>query len=265
MVGALTAAGVSVVAVTDHYRIKQSRSLMDLVLAAGIHVFPGFEAQSKDGIHLLILFDESTTEAMIERRIGECGVGDDPTIAGTQDFQELLAIVERWKAIAIAPHALMDTKGILGGNKGVARINAWKDPRLMACGIPVTAGSTEPKFRGILRNTDPQYRRERPIAIINCNDVTCAEDIAKPNATTLVKMTIPSLEGLRQAFLDPESRIRLNSDVPAPKRARIVAIGWDGGFSTVGDYISIPSSTCSSVAEEQASRRSSRASEPSQV
>ena len=43
-------------------------------------------------------------------------------------------------------------------------------------------------------------------------------------------MSDVSIEGLRQAFLDPESRVRLNSDeTPAP-HTELVAISWAGGL-----------------------------------
>ena len=38
------------------------------------------------------------------------------------------------------------------------------------------------------------------------------------------------IEGLRQAFLDPGSRIRLHSEPPPAEHSELVAIGWQGGF-----------------------------------
>ena len=42
-----------------------------------------------------------------------------------------------------------------------------------------------------------------------------------------------SIEGLRQAFLDPESRIRLNpkeGDLEPAEHAALVSLAWEGGF-----------------------------------
>ena len=39
-----------------------------------------------------------------------------------------------------------------------------------------------------------------------------------------------SVEALRQAFLDPESRIRLNSDPQPEPHAEFLAVTWEGGF-----------------------------------
>jgi hypothetical protein len=43
-------------------------------------------------------------------------------------------------------------------------------------------------------------------------------------------MVSPSIEGLRQAFLDSESRIRLNSDPKPISRTELIAMSWAGGL-----------------------------------
>ena len=45
-------------------------------------------------------------------------------------------------------------------------------------------------------------------------------------------MSKVSVEGLRQAFLDPESRIRLNTDPGPEPHAEFLAMSWEGGFLT---------------------------------
>jgi hypothetical protein len=69
--------GIEVIAVTDHYRVKSSAGLIDLAREAGIHVFPGFEAVTKDGVHLLCLFDPGTSLDTLERILGDCGIHKD--------------------------------------------------------------------------------------------------------------------------------------------------------------------------------------------
>ena len=49
------------------------------------------------------------------------------------------------------------------------------------------------------------------IAVVNARDVNQPENLDDPSATCRIKMSEVSIEGLRQAFMDPESRIRLNS------------------------------------------------------
>jgi predicted metal-dependent phosphoesterase TrpH len=47
--------GIEVIAVTDHYRVKGAERLAAAAKAAGIVVFPGFEAVTREGIHFLCL------------------------------------------------------------------------------------------------------------------------------------------------------------------------------------------------------------------
>src|SRR3972149_7079487 len=50
---------IEVIAVTDHYRIKSSENLIKEAGKAGLKVFPGFEAVTKEGVHFLCLLDAS--------------------------------------------------------------------------------------------------------------------------------------------------------------------------------------------------------------
>ena len=50
------------------------------------------------------------------------------------------------------------------------------------------------------------------MAVINASDVESPKDLQKDSLTCLIKMSEVSVEALRQAFLDPASRVRLNSD-----------------------------------------------------
>jgi len=60
--------------------------------------------------------------------------------------------------------------------------------------------------------------------------VDSPDDLDKPKATCFIKMSELSVEGLRQAFLDPKSRIRLNADDPSKPHTEFIAMAWEGGF-----------------------------------
>lgn len=222
--------GIEVIAVTDHYRVKESQTLVRAAREAGIFAFGGFEAKTKEGVHFLCLFDPNKDEAL-ERFIGECGVHDSTTTSptGNKDCEGLLECSKSWGGICIAAHALHDDGGILKVLKGQARMRAWTLPDFLACAIsgPVDQSG---KLSAIMLNQDAQHRRERPIAVINANDVSDPVALGDPSATCLIKMSEISVEALRQAFLDPTSRIRLNTDVEPDPHAEFVALGWEGGF-----------------------------------
>ncbi len=87
------------------------------------------------------------------------------------------------------------------------------------------------RYRDIIENKNPDYKRDKPIGIINAKDITQPEDLANPSASCLIKMTDPTLGAFKQAFLDSESRIRLNHQVPERQYSFIKSIQWQGaGF-----------------------------------
>jgi len=224
---------VEVIAITDHYRLSSARSLIARADAAGIIVFPGFEAATKEGVHFLCLLDPATSLDVVQARINECGIHQsDPSAdspLGKYDSGELLKESKNWNAICIAAH-VCSKSGLLCTLRGTACINVWKDEDLQACAIPGAIDETPEDKRPILVNKNGEYRRERPVALINCQDVSDPHDIENKGATCWIKMSEVSIEGLRQAFLDPESRVRISSDPEPEEHAEIVAVACEGGF-----------------------------------
>lgn len=223
--------GVEIIGVTDHYRVHESASLVQAARAAGLFAFSGFEAVTKDGVHFLCLFDPDK-DSVLERFIGECGIHDtnmtSPT--GKLDSLELLAHAKDWGAACIAAHVISDQGGLLKKLSGQTRVNVWQSELLLACAIAGSIEDAPENLRSILENKGGEYHRSRPVAIINASDVSSPEDLMKASASCFMKMSNASVEALRQAFLDPESRIRLNSDPQPEPHAEFLAITWEGGF-----------------------------------
>lgn len=223
--------GIEVIAVTDHYRVRTSETLRKLAQESALFVFPGFEAVTKEGVHLLCLFTPDTPLVKLERYLGDCGVHDESKASptGKYDATELLDEVQKWGALCIAAH-VAGQGGLLRELDGQARINAWRHPHLLACSLPGPVKDAPEGLRPILQNKDAQHQRERPIAILNANDVSRPEDLANPSSFCWIKMSDISIEGLRQAFIDPASRIRLAHDPIPEDHAEFVAIAWQSGF-----------------------------------
>jgi DNA repair ATPase RecN len=222
---------IEVIAVTDHYRVRSSKSLIDCAKKAGIHVFPGFEAVTKDGVHFLCLFDPTKDVDSLERVVGDCGIHDQGAASptGKYDTLELLEESRKWEASCVAAH-VAGQGGLLATLSGQARMNAWKSNNLLACSLPGPVSDAPDNLRPILENKNAEHHRERPLAIINAQDISGPEDFDKPGASCWIKMSEISVEGLRQAFLDPKSRIRLASDTLPEDHAEFVTIAWEGGF-----------------------------------
>jgi ABC-type lipoprotein export system ATPase subunit len=221
---------IEVIGVTDHYRADESAGLVQAARAAGIFAFGGFEAVTKDGVHFLCLFDPDK-DSMLERFIGDCGVHDTQTASptGGLDSTELLGRAKTWGAICIAAHVASEG-GLLKKLSGQPRVNAWRSPDLLACALAGPVSDAPDNIRPILENKDAEHKRNRLVAVINASDVNGPEDLKKDGASCFIKMSNVSVEALRQAFLDPESRIRLNSDPQPEPHAEFLALTWEGGF-----------------------------------
>lgn len=223
--------GIEVIGVTDHYQVKNSFGLVEAARAAGLFAFGGFEAVTKDGVHFLCLFDPDKDNGL-ERFIGECGIHDtnmtSPT--GKLDSLELLAHAKDWGAACLAAHVISDQGGLLEKLSGQTRVNVWKSELLLACAIAGSIEDAPESLRSILENKGGEYYRSRPVAITNASDVNSPEDLMNAGSSCFIKMSNVSVEALRQAFLDPVSRIRLNSDPQPEPHAEFLAVTWEGGF-----------------------------------
>jgi DNA repair ATPase RecN len=223
--------GIKVVAVTDHFRFDGSEKLVERLRADGIIVFPGFEANSSEGVHILCLFPPETTCSEMNTHIGACDVRDlkAESPISNKTCEQLMRLVQELGGVAISAH-VTSAAGMLKNLSGQSRMNAWKSVFHLAAAIPGSVEDVPIEFSQICKNKDAQHRRSRSIAFVNAADISKPDDFAKDGATCLVKMTDVSIEGLKQAFLDAEGRILLNSDGVPAEYTRLVALAWDRGL-----------------------------------
>ncbi len=231
---------VSVLAITDHNDVGGISHFQEAVAGRGITVFPGFELTSSEGIHVLCIYESTTDQSRLERFLGEFGIHEPGSSSSlsNQSFQEILATVRRQGGITIAAHVTSDN-GLLSVLQGQARIRAWQSEDLTAIQIPALVGDLHPSLRSIVTNENPDYERPHPagerlaVAAVNAHDVAKPEDLDQPSTTCFIKMSTVGIEGLRQAFLDPDSRIHLSpeaGDLETGEHAVLRSISWDSGF-----------------------------------
>ncbi|HUT24891.1 MAG TPA: phosphoesterase, partial [Sumerlaeia bacterium] len=205
-----------------------------------IHVFPGFELSSREGVHVLCIYPKDTNEEQLGRFLGEFGITKTGPSSdfSNQNFLQVLTQVREQGGVAIAAHVTNDN-GLLKVLSGQARIHAWKSDDLLAIQIPGLIDELSQEWHRIVQNTNPDYRRAHAaddglaVAVLNAKDIVEPEDLEDRSATCLIKMSEISIEGLRQAFLDPGSRIRLNpkeGKIEPEEHAELVALAWEGGF-----------------------------------
>ena len=232
--------GVSVLAITDHNNVSGVAAFREAAENRGITIFPSFELSSSEGIHVLCIYPPDTGENQLGRYLGEFGIRDTkPSSKPSRDsFDAILEKVRGQGGITIAAH-ITSGKGLFKVFTGEARINAWQNKHLLAVQIPGVVEDLPPEFRQIVENKTPGYRRAHPadeslaVAAVNAKDVVVPEDLDKRTSTCLIKMSEVSIEGLRQAFLDPGSRIRLNpkdGELKSEAHTELVTLTWEGGF-----------------------------------
>ena len=230
---------IEAIALTDHGSSAAFEAFRSAAATHGITIFPGFELTSSEGIHVLCIYDPRTDASKLERWLGALEIHDAAPSSAPSilSFSAILGKVREQGGVTIAAH-VTSASGLFTTLNGQACVKAWKDENLLAVQIP---GSVEElpadrAWKQILRNQNADYRRQQPaaidlaVAVVNASDVKAPADLEKPGSSCWIKMSELSVEGLRQAFLDPGSRIRLSNDDNWRKHAEIVAMTWEGGF-----------------------------------
>ncbi len=232
--------GIEVLGITDHNNVDGVAAFRSASLNSPVHIFPGFELRSAEGVHLLCLYSPDTADNQLGRYLGECGIRDTNPSAqtATKSFAEILQIVDSQGGIAIAAH-VTNNGGLFSVLSGQPRIRAWRDRNLLAIQIPGVIEDLPYDIRQVVENRNVDYSRVHAqedgiaIAALNASDVIRPEQLDGPSATCWIKMQDVTIDGLRQAFLDPGSRVRLNTNegkFEPDEHMEIVSVGWDGGF-----------------------------------
>ena len=228
---------ISALAVTDHNSVSSLAAFRGAAADHEITIFPGFELSSTEGIHILCIYPPDTVEEKLERFLGEFGIRrtEPSSDLSSGSFEDVLQKVREQGGITVAAHVSGD-KGLFEVLDGQARIRAWQNEDLLAIQIPGPVSGLPDNVRPIVENKNPVYRRAHPVgkeqavAVVNAKDVAKPQDLDDPSATCWIKMSEVTIKGLRQAFLDPDSRIRLNSDLEPEKHAELSTLAWEGGF-----------------------------------
>lgn len=222
---------VKVVGLADHGSVASVDALRQVLQPHGIVVFPGFEIASNDKTHYVCLFPEDTTVQQLDRYLGNLKLHDpaDGIQPSRLSSEDLIEEVDSLGGFIYAAHCTQDS-GLLKNRLD----HVWKHPKLRAAQIPGAIDdltNIEGDFyRKVFLNKNDSYRRERPVAAINAKDVAKPDDLDLPSATCLIKMTRPTFAAFKVAFLDPGSRVRLNSQQAQSPIGKVVRMTVTGGY-----------------------------------
>ncbi|MFA5479079.1 MAG: DNA repair protein [Candidatus Muiribacteriota bacterium] len=222
---------IKIIGLADHGNVDAIDKIRTLFSEKDIIVFPGFEISSTEKIHFVCLFSENTTKDELNRYLGalELTNPSEKIIPSKLGGDKLISKIEELGGFCYVAHAI-DDNGILKQKCN----HIWKNNYLKAAQIPGSidelSDEDKNKYKQILENKNPEYKREYPIAIINAKDVEKPETLKNPKASCLIKMTKPCFEAFKLAFKDPTSRIRLNSDVSKNYYSQIVSLKITNGY-----------------------------------
>jgi len=245
--------GLECLAVVDHnfsaatdprcwfltHLIEQNQTVAKAEGRSPLVIFPGFELDIR--YHVLCLFNPATKGSKLEKLSDiltgmglPCnerfvdGIPQQPKQqARCWSLREILDRVQNdLCGIVIAAHAFSDD----GICNDTANIRDFVDnPDLYA--VEVNSWPPAQKIKAILAGSNPRWQRAKPHrqpAAICGSDGKSLADSAGTNGLgcrfSWIKMSHPSIESLRQAFLDPASRICLDSEPPRVTHSHIKSV-----------------------------------------
>lgn len=237
--------GLELIGVTDHnfsqktdprdwfltHLVEQNKSVAKELGRAPLYILPGFEVDI--GYHVLCLFEPATKAShvwRVNRLLCKLGLDENERFRQGQpmplrrnganvSLKELIELVqEQHKGIVIAAHSDQND-GLLDDPR---HMEDYKNQKLLA--LEVTSSPPTKRVLDIIEGRDRAWARSdcHPAYVMSSDAKSLKQDEhGAPAANSLgyrhtwLKMSKPSIEALRQAFLDPLSRIQLLGQRPS--------------------------------------------------
>jgi hypothetical protein len=219
---ALNETSLQLVAITDHNCVCWCMPLIELAKKARregrskLYILPGVEITTYEGPHLLAIFDEKQDVEEIRTmlvRLGMSGEGRKDDRAGIQSpndettISRILEEVAKLGGIAIGAH-VHQKDGLWGPKEFRGRNNILNDKRLRILAAPSgdikRVVESPNRVRLLYKNMDTTLITNS-FGFINVSDCHRLEDFELD--TTWIRMTSPSLNGIRQIVHEPELRV----------------------------------------------------------
>jgi len=224
--------GIKVGAITDHNQIDREwfNLISEEAKGVSVTIFPGVEISVNEGkraIHLIALFDISENIAGINDTITAIFGGkdrfDDQGLPRSSElsFEETVnRLKENHSCICIAAHP--------NNSKGLFKELSQSKVAELIKRVPISAFDHLDKktLKSFIRSQENILQGTKIPSIIESSDAKRIEEIGE--RFTYIKLSSFLLEALRQAFIDPESRIRLPHELEKEEYTRVI------GFETVG-------------------------------
>lgn len=240
---------LDIIAITDHNSVGWLGYIQQAAVGSGLIVIPGVELGANEGkrqVHFLALFEPDTSPEHIDHFLSSVGLmpanrfheGSTPTprltdLSTRQLTKRIVSAEDGLPGLAIAAHATRKN-GLLHELEGEGRVLAYEDPHLIAVEIPGTRRELPEFVRRLVHGEEMNYSY-KAVACLNSSDGRGLGQVGKERLAigekfTRIKLSQVSIEALRQAFLDFESRIRLEQEQAEVLYPRLLGLMVEKGF-----------------------------------
>ncbi len=224
--------GIKIAALTDHNEINRDWFILisNEAKKLDITIFPGVEISINEGkraIHLIAIFDTFEDIGRINNTITAIFGGKDrfdnhrlPKLSELNFEDTVNRLRENHRCICIPAHPNND-KGIF------KELSQSKIAELLKkVSISAFDHFKKDTLENFVNSQKVKLQGIKIPPVIETSDAKRIEDIGK--RFTYMKLSSFSLEALRQAFIDPESRIRLPHELKEEQYTKVI------GFETIG-------------------------------
>ncbi len=196
--------------ITDSEQAKSRLKILENNLENfdNILILPGIEFEVNNGIHLLIVFNntvpvEQITKFLIDGGYSPDNFGEERTSNQSNwDIFTLFEESKKYDCIVIDAHTDSD-KGILNTiRQGAPRANCFRSPQLSA--VCYKSEEQKEKLQHTIK-TSKDYNRTIPLAFLKFSDSHVADKVGSPS--TWVKLEKISFESLKTAFSNPSELV----------------------------------------------------------
>jgi predicted ATPase len=233
-------AGLDAIAITDHDHYEFIDTVKQAAVGTDLVVFPGVEISTRDG-HLIAILDPISNQEEVRTLLSLCGIGTTKSNPfGTQKtlssmpIEEVAKVVKNQGGIAVLAHidgpkgamtevGVGKTRELIHGHKAILALELLDEAVKKEWG----EGKIYPTIR----------------ACIQGSDAHSLSQIGQRH--TWVKVSSLDIKGLRQAFKDPEVRVRLASEYNSTKaRSYVESLKVSQGFFGTLDVQFNPGLNC---------------------
>lgn len=238
---------IEIIGITDHNSVEWLPYMQTAANEQGMILFPGIEIGAKAGrnqVHFIVLFDPGTNAEEISHYISGLGLQpakrfhtDGTPYAASKNVEELLGVIaqpdQSLRGLPIAAH-VSGKNGLLKEMDGEQRIFAYRHKHLIAVEIPGALKDLSDFECNTLTGKNDNYGN-KSVACLNHSDGRGLKQVNSGylpvgEKSTRVKLSKFNIEALRQAFMDFESRVRLETEYHDQSYPSLLGVVIENGF-----------------------------------